>query len=545
MRRPALYILPLAAALVCAQETSPCTVEGAVTDSASGAPIQGATLILNSGTQPKVIDSATNAFGKFTLHLAPGAYVVIAAAKGYSRKAANLQCASSDTLTNFNLQLPAEAVISGRITGDDGLPAPGATVTMLRVAYPQGNKRLLPAGGAVADAHGQFRLDNLSGGVYYLVANVAARAQADGRGSDGKSEPAELTAAGESVAREAQRPTTAADRPYVATFYPSAIDLDAAAPVRVRVPGEIGGTDIRLQRARAFAIRGTLTGGDPMNYVVSLMPADARRFAPHVTIHDAKGRFAFHSVVPGSYTLIARQAGATVAPSAWLKIDVADADLNDIELPLTPGATAAGTIAFEDKNQPDVPATLVRFIPTDSLDSPYVAPAKEGKFSAAGIPLGAYRVLVGPLPRADYAKALRMDGRDVPDWIVALSEAGVHSFQIDLAANAGAVTGFARDGGGNPTPNILVTLVPRGSVPLTTPRYSASTSDSQGRFLFSGVPPGKYKVYAWEKAPPGLVQNRDVLGQFESQAADVEVQPGITASADAGIIGASATASLE
>jgi hypothetical protein len=92
---------------------------------------------------------------------------------------------------------------------------------------------------------------------------------------------------------------------------------------------------------------------------------------------------------------------------------------------------------------------------------------------------------------------------------------------------------------------MLVTLVPGGNSALTTPQFAIATSDLQGRYIFTNVEPGVYKVYAWEKVNPGAVQNRETLRQFETKCADVQVQPNGTASADVTVISASATASIE
>jgi hypothetical protein len=261
-----------------------------------------------------------------------------------------------------------------------------------------------------------------------------------------------------------------------------------------------------------------------------------------VTIRDDKGRFEFNSVVPGSYTLLARKVGK-VTPSARLKLDITDGDRTDLELPLTAGAAAHITLTSDDNDKRNLSPAFVGFVPWDDAGDAYVADSKGGAYGITGLPLGPYRVMVGL--RDAYAKTLRVDGRDTPDWIADLSSPGEHQIEIAVGFDAGTVAGYARDGSGNPAAKALVTIVPAGSVPLTGPQYGVTISDEQGKFIFTRVPPGHYKLYGWENVPPGLVQNRTLLGQFATQSTDVQVQPGIAVNADANVIAASATAALQ
>jgi hypothetical protein len=232
-----------------------------------------------------------------------------------------------------------------------------------------------------------------------------------------------------------------------------------------------------------------------------------------------------------------------VTLSARLKVDVVDADRNDIALPLTAGATARITVSAEAGQQGAITSPFIGLTPWDTGVETYVPDGKDNHFSIGGLPLGPYRVVVG-MPAA-YAKTLRVDGVDSPDWIADLSTAAVHHIEIDIAFDGGTVTGYARDGGGNPAPKMLVTLVPKGNVPLTSPEYAVCRSDDQGRFLFTRVPPGSYRIFAWENVPAGAVQNRMALQPFENQAAQVDVQPGGSANVDVNVISAAATEALQ
>src|SRR6202040_3191994 len=141
---------------------------------------------------------------------------------------------------------------------------------------------------------------------------------------------------------------------YVPTFYPSALGVYEAAPIHVRGPGEIGGTDIRLRRARAYSLRGRLVPGNVTDSVqdfsIRLNATELFTLNLRSTSVNEKGQFEFAGVLPGTYTLIARQAGSN-EPSARASLTVTDGDLNNIELNLSRGTQIAGKLTFDDKDQ--------------------------------------------------------------------------------------------------------------------------------------------------------------------------------------------------
>lgn len=505
----------LLAALAWAQQPPKnCTVEGTVTDARSGGPVANATFVLfpRSGLQPQVFESASDAAGRFVLKdVAPGAYSLAATARGHSRSVQPLNCPGATQDLRF--VLAPEAVISGRVSDDAGKPVRGALITLLRPIYAGGERRLIPAGATVAGQDGQYRIENLPDGTYYV----------------------------EAAAAEHRKP--GAIEALVPTFYPGAVDTYAAAPIRIAGPGEAASTDVRMRKARAVSLSGRLIGGE-RDYVVRLIPADLRTPGLQFTIQNEKGRFNFSGVQPGSYILIAHKTGS-VQSTARQNIDVADRDIDGIELPLAPGIPVTGTLTFADGEQHPLPPLQLDLLSWEDLETTIRSNTYENQFAFSSVSPGIYRVMLTRLPPQAYAVTLRVDSRDVPDWIADLTGPPPHTAEIVVGFDAGRVSGYARNASGDPAPKMLVTLVPSGTVPLTSPRFATIVSDDQGRYLFTGVQPGAYKVFAWEKVNPGAVQNRETLRQFQTQCADIDVQPNGTANADVTAIPASATASLE
>ena len=54
--------------------------------------------------------------------------------------------------------------------------------------------------------------------------------------------------------------------------------------------------------------------------------------------------------------------------------------------------------------------------------------------------------------------------------------------------------------------------------------YKRATTDLEGRFLFRGIAPGGYKVFAWEAIEEYAYYHADILSLYETQGVPVRVQ---------------------
>ena len=66
--------------------------------------------------------------------------------------------------------------------------------------------------------------------------------------------------------------------------------------------------------------------------------------------------------------------------------------------------------------------------------------------------------------------------------------------------------------------------------------YFTATSDQTGQFTLNNVPPGSYKLFAWEDIPAGAYQYPDFLRRYEDLGQVVTVTPNGTITANAKLI---------
>jgi hypothetical protein len=54
--------------------------------------------------------------------------------------------------------------------------------------------------------------------------------------------------------------------------------------------------------------------------------------------------------------------------------------------------------------------------------------------------------------------------------------------------------------------------------------YKRAVTDSEGRFIFRGIAPGGYKVFAWESIENYAYYHADILSVYETQGVPVRVR---------------------
>src|SRR5262249_17171578 len=216
----------------------------------------------------------------------------------------------------------------------------------------------------------------------------------------------------------------------VPVYFPAARDPHAASPIEVRPAETAAGIDIAVQRARKHRIHGTVidarTGAalrdfqtwranDPPSYIED----DALSFLSTAPV-PAIGRqseFEMRDVIPGKYLLIAQSGDL----SGRVAVEVRDADLENVVIPVVPGFNIAGHLTMdgrkEAKDQADLAKLRVRLrndIPwVGGFSEPSQAPAAEGNFALKSVPAGDYRVVVDSIPDGFYIQSIRLGSEDL------------------------------------------------------------------------------------------------------------------------------------
>lgn len=544
-----------------------CLVAGQVVKAGTGEPLKKARVTLRkeqSRESPRT--EITDAQGRFTFKdVEPGRYRLFAARNAYAQqeygqRAPNrpgtiLTLAPGQQVKDVAFRLPPAAVIAGKVYDADGEAVAGVMVQVLQHRYIQGRRQLAPAGQAATDDRGEYRVFGLPAGRFYVSATYRPGLGAFffGGGFFGGAGPG------------GQAP----DETYVPTYYPGTNEPGRATPVELRAGNELTNIDFLLLPARAVRVRGrvynAVTGKAGRDVQVTLMDPSARTAAwfarPSGRVEGANGEFEVKGVLPGSYVATAMwfDQENNEAYTARLPVTVGDAGLEGVELVIERGLDVWGTARVEgapaetpgaraegdgQEEALDLTELRVGFQPKEegvvifSGNPGFVK--EDGSFTLQNTPRLALRVLLfgsgGRLPGNYYLKEARVDGNDVLEEGLDLS-AGPPRGQLELVVspNGGQVEGVALKDQ-KPFSGATVALVPEEKRRGRRELYKTATTDQYGRFTLRGIPPGEYKLFAWEEIEQGAYQDAEFLKPYEKLGHEVKVEEGSRLSAELKLI---------
>jgi len=176
-----------------------------------------------------------------------------------------------------------------------------------------------------------------------------------------------------------------------------------------------------------------------------------------------------------------------------------------------------------------------------------VSPQPDGSFTVIGVPAaGEYRVLVGPLLTSAtppdstptpvppalqslYVKSIRMGDIDVLNDRLHLENLSRDPLLIVIGSNPGKLDGQTLNNRQQPVGGMTVVLVHDNGLRYRVNEKTA-VSDTAGRFEFQNVPPGNYKLFAWDSVEPGAWQDPDFMRSYESRGIPVHIDEGASAS---------------
>jgi hypothetical protein len=169
-------------------------------------------------------------------------------------------------------------------------------------------------------------------------------------------------------------------------------------------------------------------------------------------------------------------------------------------------------------------------------------PLPSGSFTIQNATPGNYRVNVapilnlgpGPAPanaqlQSLYVKSIRLGDTDVlNDGLSITVQPPDGPLVVVLATRPGAITGSAIDEKQQPAPETTVVLAPdtehRGRVDL----FKTVVTDAMGHFRLDRVPPGNYKLFAWDDVENGAWLDGAFLSRYEDQGTRITVSEGGT-----------------
>jgi hypothetical protein len=426
------------------------------------------------------------------------------------------------------------AVISGRITDEDGDPMSGVRVVAQKKK--PGKSTRESVGTETTNDLGEYRLAGLFPGQYWIVAMPPP----DFRDY----EKQEKWSAGEAPS----------DTRYVNTYYPGTYDAMLASPVTLKAGDEMP-VNFTLVPARTYRVRGIITGVTAApKPSVELFSRAGDSYRANANEIGPGGEFEVRGVAPGSYVLRASAGTDSQSLNARQDISVVAADVDGVRLVPQPSFTLSGHLHLEGSAAADLTqysATLRQaelpedpgFFMSQDFFGTRAPVDRLGNFEWKNVTQGNYIVQVyGGDGQGFFLKSVRLGGRDVATGFTASGPA-----TLDLLASTkggtieGAVvqrekekekaagTGHVSNDHVNndhPVANATVVAVPEEKYRKLPGRFVTGSTDQHGRFTIRGVASGSYTLYAWQDLEDGVYRDPDFLKSQEANGTAVKVEEG-------------------
>jgi hypothetical protein len=155
-----------------------------------------------------------------------------------------------------------------------------------------------------------------------------------------------------------------------------------------------------------------------------------------------------------------------------------------------------------------------------------------GEFTFFGLPPGTFKISVLGMPPDAYLEDLRQGGISVLDDGFTVTDLPGPSLQVSLALPAARVEGIVRGAKQEPIATVRVVLIPEASRRLDLTRFRTNSSDKDGKFVLSGIPPGTYKLFAIDNFPENGWRNAEFMQPYDYKGHSVTLAKGASISVD-------------
>ncbi len=516
-------------------------------------PTPGAAAAAN-GAAAAIVPVITGADGKFSFKdLKSAAYRAAATTDSFVRMT-NGQRVPNDlgrllfvdagqSVTGVTIRITPAGAITGRILDENGQPATGAQVQLIRAGYNVRGKIYQGAGFADVDDRGVYRIFAVPPGRYYLMAGTQPGA-------------ASLIARG----------LGANSTWYSVRYYPNVSTLYEADTIEVKA-GDESSVDMRLKReAQTFHVRGRAINPNgapfPQNTRVGLGSNQLSSFVtsnkPEDRFDPATGTFDISSVTPGEFYVVIHQTpqppgapgGAGPIPNpqvpramelaASVPIRVTNADIDGLVITLAAGVAVQGKLIVEGQPISAVPnIDQLRFniqppkllglgVPTSSaIDA-------AGNFQVAGMRDGEYLSWINLNSPGFYVHSIKYGGKEILGTTFKFSSGDPGTFEVVLKAGVQTVSGKVTDSQSQPVPGIAVVFIPSHRERFDL--FRSTNTDRTGKFTMMNLAPGEYKVFSWEAVDNNAYMDPDFLKPYEELGKAISVTEFSNSSVDVKLI---------
>lgn len=527
-----LYLVALAALPQVLRRMPPTpagkgSIEGIVSDTISHAPIPKAQVSL---TLPMggPVTAVTDGSGRFAFRNLPaGNYWLNATKPGYQPPQvfmgiegnSPILLGADEQKKDVEVPLLPSGSIRGRIVNQEGSPVRHCAVTAVQPAYERNRRTLRGVAGATGNDRGEYRLETLPPGRYFVFAHCQAELPA----------PHPLLPRGD--------PRTPHET-YLPRFYGGGVDPSTATKLTVAAGASLDNVDFEMVRTPAFTLRVTVSGSDAESnagIILQLLPANRlmRNLMPYAVFVDAQNKFEIRAVIPGSYLLFA----TTQNPSRFTArtVEVGAAPPDPLELTLSAGSELKGSLQFDCDDRPPFENGEVMLGPLEGpafLSQPRARIDKDGAFALTGVMPGRWRLIVSA---PGFPKSASLAGQPVSPYNFQLAAGATGPLRIVMGCKTADLSVSVS---GAPAGRPVAALIyPEDPERLGAGLERIGVATGSAQIDFGAHPIGRYRVLATDiQNPWPILERPDLLKALEARIGGVDLTEGARATVTVDLI---------
>jgi hypothetical protein len=503
----------------------PGTITGLVTKAGTAIPqpIWQARLELAGGPSSTLV-LRTDANGRFVFsNLLPGEYRLKVTCDGFIRQEfpKKIIVGRGQPPPNIQFELETAPTAAGRVLDSFGEPIANIMVEALRRSYDvRGNPRMTRVATALTDDRGEYRIFWLDPGEYFLYVASAI----------------------------SDTPLTQPEFVFTPVYFPGVNAPEDARPLRFDIGREVRADFRLLRRLALWSVTGhtmDAVTGRPIPATIALTPSaedpNLSRYRARSSVSGLyPGEFSMGAgtVAPGTYIVTARSGSANQELTAFQRIELRPVPFAvppvrppsyPLVLTLSPPRRIQGRFFIESRDPVDLREARVTLTSIDSdLPSPRSALVQaDGQFTLTGVVPGNYVLDILNLSQDLYMKAARLGANDIlVKPLTTETREAANALQILLGSDGGRLRVAAYDGKGEPRSGAQFVLVPDGARRDRRDQYRLAASGEDGQTTLRGIPPGRYKLFAWENLEANAYLNSDYMQAYEAFGVPVNITSG-------------------